>query len=685
MSDCNEIPAGYSSFTITVPPPRSQPDYLMRICIGDSPFYLTLSFIAAGQPQGLPVAATALQTATDLANALNNLNTATLNTARDTYGMYATRYNNVVTVYLMLPRGDGVAATAWSTGCHFYNGVASLIQACGATGTSIDRWLFDVTGAFPCQVELSCAEIGVDDRRGVRIVFPPEGGEISFMEISSDGTPCLTFDFQQYVDDEQVVYIPNGTTGDDLAESFAVLLMSDPVNALSGLAAVGGDVTWAANVVTITWDANALDCCGESVTVDVTENTLGIAWPYNFGWVCCDTAGDLTDPDCAQTLGDNVLIQRVQFTNVSQTFGPGATKKRYQVKPGTPFGASISPASWSSDPRSFDYPGYSTFDDWINGFTNYYNTLGNGWFTRVRYLGGGVVEFEIDAANAEIQAGGVAQNGLTIQAVGVGLNTYYNSINYAPLTFAQLGVTDCTDDDTIIVIEPPVDDPPVPPTPPDYTPPEVPPTPDYVAPACREFFDFECCGYSVGGVRRVLVIDAKYVTGYTLDDDGAVTSVATSLPVWYELCLKDNVTLMDVTEDTTDAGTRFSVSLAAATYFMSQQNRNVIETLRRRRLVIIIEDRNGRYWLTGEDGAARVENIAGTTGAARADNNNYNFVFRAWSRTIPRTVLGSFVENLQISANDCGQYIGQPLDAYPLAALASCLLNDMNANPLVSP
>lgn len=539
MSACNEaVPPGYAFTTITVPTIANSNTKVLRICIG--PGLLQLDFPTAGEPQGMPIGATPLQTAILLADAINNRDTASLNAARATYDMSATQSGNVVTIMLAAPG-------AW----------------CDAAVKV---------------VHYSLAAFAAGD--------------------------CVT----PYID-----------------YSFPFL------NAATNLA-----------------------CCPEPAGDDLT---------------------------CLNTLGSNVRIQRIQFTNVSQTFGVGATKKRYQVGL-SPFGATISPFSWVSDPRAFDWPMYSDFNEWVQGFADYYNSLGNGWFTRVRHLGSGLVEFEIDADSVAIQNSGVltSPDGLIIQAVGVGANTYESTITYAPLTFERVALLDCFDDDTPIVVDPPVEDPPVPPEEPDFTPPDVPPVPDYIPPACREFFDFECCDYTIGGVRRVLAIPRELFTGYTLGSNDEVTGVTTSIPVWYEFCLQDAITVMNVAEDKGDAGVRFIVSLAAATVYMSQQNRNVLETLRRRRLTLIIEDRNGRYWLIGEDGAARVENITGTTGAARTESNQYTFTFRAFTRWLPRTVSADVVENLQIGAIDCQAYVGLPLGDVPVAVLLDCYINDLEDN-----
>lgn len=528
MSACNEaVPPGYAFTTITVPTIANSNTKVLRICIG--PGLLQLDFPTGGEPQGMPIGATPLQTAILLADAINNRNTASLNAARATYDMSATQSGNVVTIMLAAP-------PAW----------------CDAAVKV---------------VHYSLAAFAAGD--------------------------CVT----PYID-----------------YSFPFL------NAATNLA-----------------------CCPEP-------------------------AGD--ELICAN-YPPNSYVERVQFENVGgvQTFGAGAIVGRVQVGP-VNFPRSVFPFwAWVSDPRAFDWLMYSTFDEWMQGFVDYYNTLGNGWFFEVRYLGGGVVDFVMDTAHPDIMNLPVSVTGLIIGTVRVG------AVASDPIQFEKIGRLQCFEPDVPIVV-----DPPVPPEEPDFTPPEVPPTPDYIPPVCREFFDFECCDYTAGGVRRVLAIPRELFTGYTLGSEDEVTGVITSIPVWYEFCLQDAVTVMNVAEDKGDAGVRFIVSLAAATVYMSQQNRNVLESLRRRRLTLIIEDRNGRYWLIGEDGAARVENITGTTGAARTESNQYTFTFRAFTRWLPRTVSADVVENLQIGAIDCQAYVGLPIGDVPMAVLLNCYVNDLEDN-----
>lgn len=434
------------------------------------------------------------------------------------------------------------------------------------------------------------------------------------------------------------------------------------------------------NILTIALQADPIHC-GERVTMfnyslAADSNPCGTPFfefraPYVLACsplTCCPPPDS---PTCSDYPSDS-YVQRIQFTNVSQVFGPGSgsLRKRGYVC-GT--GRQVNPVGWNPGLAfNFDGVGYTDFDSWVAGWADYWNTPTNDWFHSVTDLGGGLVELVANTSSVYVQNSGWIDNGIPIEVVGVGS---FDPQNYAPLTMTVLSQTDCSGDDTVIVVDPPTPD--EPPLPPDFTPPEVPPTPEYIAPICREFFDFECCLYSAGGVRRTLIIDKNYFTGYNLDEDGRVTGVTTSVPVWYELCLKDGVTILDVSEERGDAGVRFAVSLAAATYLMSQQNRNVLETLRRRRLVLIIEDANERYWLMGEDGGARVENLAGTTGARGADGNSYAFVFRAFARVLPRVVSIDMIEALQIGVIDCEAFVGIPIGDEYLATIGNCYIYDL--------
>lgn len=202
------------------------------------------------------------------------------------------------------------------------------------------------------------------------------------------------------------------------------------------------------------------------------------------------------------------------------------------------------------------------------------------------------------------------------------------------------------------------------------------------SPECNDFIEFACCPVGVSGVRRILAQDRNFLERLCISESGVVTQIVSKSNVWYPFCFNENVSRLDIEEQSDNAGKLFNITIAAQADIMTPLNRESLIRLSNRNLVIILEDNNDNYWLIGTDGNVQVKNIKGTTGAGLSDNNNYNWVMVGSERCLPKAVDFMFVDSLELFQIDCSQFDGEPLAEQQLFTLRTCTLLGLIDNQL---
>lgn len=159
------------------------------------------------------------------------------------------------------------------------------------------------------------------------------------------------------------------------------------------------------------------------------------------------------------------------------------------------------------------------------------------------------------------------------------------------------------------------------------------------------------CRDSAGGIKSVLFIEIDNVSGVT-SADGLVSAIAkANNRRFYKYNLqRATAEASEDFQDSAENGTIFyNQSLNIVLNKMQAATRNEIVLLAANRLLAVIEDRNGKYWLYGkENGLQRSGGKAGT-GKAFGDRNGYELTFTGEEKDPALEVTSGIIAGLQIA------------------------------------
>lgn len=137
------------------------------------------------------------------------------------------------------------------------------------------------------------------------------------------------------------------------------------------------------------------------------------------------------------------------------------------------------------------------------------------------------------------------------------------------------------------------------------------------------------CRDSAGGVKSVYFIEIDNVSGVT-SASGSISAIAkaNNKRFWKYNLQRATAEATEDYQDSAENGTTFhKQTLSIVLNKMQAATRNEIILLAANRLLAVIEDRNGKYWLYGrENGLQRAGGKAGT-GKAMGDRNGYELTF----------------------------------------------------------
>jgi len=160
------------------------------------------------------------------------------------------------------------------------------------------------------------------------------------------------------------------------------------------------------------------------------------------------------------------------------------------------------------------------------------------------------------------------------------------------------------------------------------------------------------CNDSVGGLKRIYVTE--------LENKGTLTKLAglitaftlvTTKRFWVYDFEKQNAELTEKINPSNENGTVFyEGELKVSLNKRDVAKRNELALLAVNRLLIIAEDRNGIYWLIGEENGANLLPSTSVSGKAMGDRNGYELVFGSMEKTPFAEVTGSLIATLIIPA-----------------------------------
>ena len=136
------------------------------------------------------------------------------------------------------------------------------------------------------------------------------------------------------------------------------------------------------------------------------------------------------------------------------------------------------------------------------------------------------------------------------------------------------------------------------------------------------------CGDGVGGVVEFLIGNHATQGEVTVNASGMVSAIAGSAFMYSYEAEKATSTLKEVATVSRENGTTYYDQ--TATYILnktSQEKRNEIRLLAQARLSVIVKDKNGKYWLMGEEAGIRLLTGEADWGTAMADRNGYTLNF----------------------------------------------------------
>lgn len=156
------------------------------------------------------------------------------------------------------------------------------------------------------------------------------------------------------------------------------------------------------------------------------------------------------------------------------------------------------------------------------------------------------------------------------------------------------------------------------------------------------------CRDSAGGVKSVYFIEIDNVSG-TTSASGTISAIAkANNRVFYKYNLqRATAEAMEEYQDSSENGTTYvNQTLSIVLNKMQAATRNEIALLAQNRLLAVIEDRNGKYWLYGkENGLQRSGGKAGT-GKAFGDRNGYELTFTGEEGTTAMEVSSGIIAGL---------------------------------------
>jgi len=173
--------------------------------------------------------------------------------------------------------------------------------------------------------------------------------------------------------------------------------------------------------------------------------------------------------------------------------------------------------------------------------------------------------------------------------------------------------------------------------------------------ACDLWNDLSlACRDSIGGVKNVYLAQLEHKSTLTEATEGLISAFTldNGEQFWkYEL---EHATANFVEAPTANRQNGTIFYQATLNIMLNKRDvatRNQLRLAAQNRLMIIIEDNNGTYWLMGEVNGAMMETSGGGSGTALADRNGYELVFMAEEGDMMSEVDSTLISTLTEAAS----------------------------------
>lgn len=140
------------------------------------------------------------------------------------------------------------------------------------------------------------------------------------------------------------------------------------------------------------------------------------------------------------------------------------------------------------------------------------------------------------------------------------------------------------------------------------------------------------CRESIGGIKRLLIANFSSVSQTMTISSEVITAITMiSSAKFYEFQqVKETSNFTEAIRVSDVNGTvGYETTLTAIFNKGDTALRNQVRLLAQSPLMIIIQDRNGKYWLMGKECAAEMTTGNHTSGTVMADRNGYELTFVA--------------------------------------------------------
>lgn len=160
------------------------------------------------------------------------------------------------------------------------------------------------------------------------------------------------------------------------------------------------------------------------------------------------------------------------------------------------------------------------------------------------------------------------------------------------------------------------------------------------------------CRDAIGGIKKVYITELENKATLTAAA-GVITAftLSTGKQFWTYDLIKETAEYEQKIVTSTENGTVFyETELKLMLHKTSVAMRNELKLIAQNRLMVIILDRNGDYWLMGEVNGADLAPSTSKSGKAFGDFNGYELIFSGKEVDLMQSVTSSLIPILVVPA-----------------------------------
>lgn len=156
------------------------------------------------------------------------------------------------------------------------------------------------------------------------------------------------------------------------------------------------------------------------------------------------------------------------------------------------------------------------------------------------------------------------------------------------------------------------------------------------------------CKDAIGGIKNIWLISSNNKGTFTKSASGTVTAwtpVANSL-FKYELRKMSSSFETDIMTNQINGTTFYETKLTFQLNKMEVYKRNELKLVAQQLVIVIILDRNGNYWVVGDENGCDMTSGKGNSGTAMGDFNGWTVEFTADEPDMPALLTAGVVTSL---------------------------------------